>query len=133
MIGSGIDLFDVARLARQVSRDGADILDELFTQAERASCERLGVPVRGYAERFAIKEACFKALGTGKIGDMSWRDIDVSVIGPGRFSLALSGATAQWARTVGISSLAAATAVVSGRALAWVVAQGRHTEVADGV
>ena len=69
MLGTGLDIIDIARFEREIARHGDGLLDELFTPGERA-VDRLRRPAAGYAMGYAAKEACFKALGTGKIGHM---------------------------------------------------------------
>jgi holo-[acyl-carrier protein] synthase len=122
--GAGLDLFDVARMEREAARQGTPFLDELFSGDEQAACARGSRPAVGYAARFAVKEACFKALGTGKIGTMAWRDIEAAAAGPGRFVVTLRGETARLAERRGICRLLVAWSATRRHAVAWVVAEG---------
>jgi holo-[acyl-carrier protein] synthase len=65
IIGVGSDLCDARRIAKVLDRHGDRFLDRIFTRAERAKAEGRAKPVETYAKRFAAKEACSKALGTG--------------------------------------------------------------------
>lgn len=119
LTGTGIDLVDVARIERALARDDADLLGELFTPSERAACVATRRPGAAYAAVFAAKEACFKALGTGKIGRMAWTDIDVTPALPA--SMVLRGETARVAAERGVGRIHVSLAVAGGAALAWVV------------
>jgi len=119
--GAGIDLFDVARIDREVARHGASLLDELFTPSERAFCLALRHPARGFAIRYAAKEACFKALGTGKIGGMSWHDIQVTTTPHGTAEITLRGETAREADAQGIGRILVTTTTTPRQAVAWVL------------
>lgn len=74
---------------------------EVFTPGEISYCESQRYPERHYAARFAAKEALYKALGTGKVGAMSWLDIEVRRDDSGKPSLTLSGATESEALRLG--------------------------------
>lgn len=138
--GVGLDLFDVARIERDTSRHGPDLLHELFTPAELAECGALRRPAQGHAERFAAKEACFKALGTGKVGRMRWHDIQVSLAPGGQATVTLSGETADEAAAHGVTHVLLSVSSTPVRAVAWVVCARAATRVsgpqegaADGI
>ena len=80
IIGIGSDLIDIRRVAKVIERHGDRFLDRVFTDAERARAGRRAksekMVVATYAKRFAAKEACSKALGTG-IGRVHWQDIEI--------------------------------------------------------
>jgi holo-[acyl-carrier protein] synthase len=75
--GIGVDLVDVARFARAAARHDPGFLESLFPPAEIAWCAARRDRDRQLAARFAAREAVLKALGTGLVGTMSWRDIEV--------------------------------------------------------
>ena len=81
IIGIGSDLIDITRVARVIERHGDRFLDRIFTDAERARAARRAksekMVVATYAKRFAAKEACSKALGTGIRRGVWWRDMGV--------------------------------------------------------
>ena len=84
IIGLGSDLVDVRRIARSIERYGERFLGRIFTAAERAKAESRANTVETYAKRFAAKEACSKALGTGFRRGVFWRDMGVVNLPSGR-------------------------------------------------
>jgi holo-[acyl-carrier protein] synthase len=96
ILGLGNDLIDIRRIERSLERFGDRFIERMFTPVERARAER-GLPQSRpatYAKRFAAKEACAKALGTGFAQGVFWRDIGVVDLGGGRPGLALTGGAA---------------------------------------
>ena len=95
IIGIGSDLIDIRRVARVIERHGERFLDRIFTDAERAKAERRAktekMVVATYAKRFAAKEACSKALGTGIRRGVWWRDMGVVNLPGGRPTMKLTG------------------------------------------
>jgi len=91
IIGLGSDIVDVRRIARAIDRHGDRFLDRIFTAAERAKAERRARAVETYAKRFAAKEACAKALGTGFRRGVFWRDMGVVNLPSGRPTMKLTG------------------------------------------
>ena len=91
IIGIGSDLIDVRRVAKVIERHGDRFLDRIFTTAERARAERRAKSVETFAKRFAAKEACSKALGTGIRAGVWWRDMGVVNLPSGRPTMQLTG------------------------------------------
>jgi holo-[acyl-carrier protein] synthase len=91
IIGIGSDLVDVRRIERTIERHGARFLERIFTETERARAERRANRVETYAKRFAAKEACAKALGTGLRRGVFWRDMGVINLPSGRPTMKLAG------------------------------------------
>jgi holo-[acyl-carrier protein] synthase len=91
ILGIGSDLCDVGRIERVIERHGERFIARIFTPAERARAERRANPAATYAKRFAAKEACAKALGTGLRSGVFWRDMGVVNLPSGRPTLKLSG------------------------------------------
>jgi holo-[acyl-carrier protein] synthase len=95
IIGIGSDLIDIRRIAKVIERHGERFLDRIFTEAERAKAERRAksdkMVVATYAKRFAAKEACSKALGTGIRRGVWWRDMGVVNLPGGRPTMELTG------------------------------------------
>jgi holo-[acyl-carrier protein] synthase len=133
--GAGLDLFDVSRMEREIARQGTHLLDELFSRAEQASCAARRRPASGLAARFAVKEACFKALGTGMIGRMCWRDIETTPSAWGGMDVSLAGETARVASESGVRGIHVAFTVTRNHAVAWAVADSTNgsEEGADAV
>ena len=95
ILGIGSDLIDITRVAKVIGRHGERFLERIFTPAERAKAERRAknekMVVATYAKRFAAKEACSKALGTGIRQGVWWRDMGVVNLPGGRPSMLLTG------------------------------------------
>ena len=91
IIGLGSDLCDARRIAKVLERHGDRFLDRVFTPAERAKAERRANKAETYAKRFAAKEACSKALGTGLRDGVFWRDMGVVNLPGGRPTMKLTG------------------------------------------
>ena len=94
IIGVGTDLIDIRRIERTLARFGERFLDRVFTAAERARAEARLDRAAAYAKRYAAKEACAKALGTGFRQGVYWRDIGVLNRPSGQPILLLSGGAA---------------------------------------
>jgi holo-[acyl-carrier protein] synthase len=91
ILGIGSDIVDVRRMARVIERHGNRFLERIFTGTERAKAERRARRVETYAKRFAAKEACAKALGTGLRAGVFWRDMGVVNLPSGRPTMKLTG------------------------------------------
>jgi holo-[acyl-carrier protein] synthase len=91
IIGLGSDIVDVRRIARVLERHGERFIGRIFTAAERAKAERRANRVETYAKRFAAKEACAKALGTGIRRGVFWRDMGVVNLASGAPTMRLTG------------------------------------------
>ena len=92
VVGIGVDVFSVRRMARRLSQDGVGLRESLFTPEEIAYCEGKRSPAPHYAARFAAKEAAYKALGDGQPAGVSWRDAEVRNDPSGRSRLVFHGA-----------------------------------------
>jgi holo-[acyl-carrier protein] synthase len=75
--GIGVDLVEIDRMERAITRSGPRLVERLYTADERAYCGTKRFPYPCFAARFACKEAFLKALGTGLRKHMRWRDIEV--------------------------------------------------------
>lgn len=91
ILGIGSDLTDIRRIEQVISRHGERFLMRIFTAAERQRAEGRATRIETYAKRFAAKEACAKALGTGMRNGVFWRDMGVVNLPTGRPTLHLSG------------------------------------------
>jgi len=91
ILGIGSDLADIRRIAGSLERFGDRFVERVFTEVERARSERKGDPAASYAKRFAAKEACAKALGTGIRDGVFWRDMGVVNLRSGQPTMALTG------------------------------------------
>jgi holo-[acyl-carrier protein] synthase len=91
IIGIGSDITDIRRIEKVIGRHGDRFLSRIFTATERARAERRANTVATYAKRFAAKEACAKALGTGMRAGVWWRDMGVINLPSGRPTMQLTG------------------------------------------
>jgi holo-[acyl-carrier protein] synthase len=91
ILGLGSDIVDIRRVAAVLERHGARFTHRLFTDLERAKCEGRAQRAAGYARRFAAKEACAKALGTGFRAGVFWKDLGVVNLPGGRPTMVLTG------------------------------------------
>ena len=124
IVGIGVDLVEVARLARALARQGTRFERRVFTEAEIAACHERTDRDRALAARFAAKEACLKALGTGWSGGLGFSQIEVVRGVDGQPAIALHGKAAALAKDRGIvrvhvsltheSTVAAAVVVLEG-------------------
>jgi holo-[acyl-carrier protein] synthase len=98
ILGLGSDIIDIRRIERTIARYGDRFLARVFTDTERRKSERRAARVASYAKRFAAKEACAKALGTGLRNGVYWRDMGVINLRSGRPTMVLTGGAAEQLR-----------------------------------
>lgn len=91
ILGLGNDLIDIRRIEKTIERHGERFLARIFTDIERAKSDRRAQRAASYAKRFAAKEACAKALGTGLNLGVYWRDMGVANLPGGKPTLRLTG------------------------------------------
>jgi holo-[acyl-carrier protein] synthase len=91
ILGLGNDIIDIRRVERTIERYGERFLSRVFTDIERQKSDGRAARAASYAKRFAAKEACAKALGTGFRRGVFWRDMGVVNLPSGRPTLQLAG------------------------------------------
>ena len=91
IIGIGSDIVDIRRIEQTFARFGDRFLERIFTDVERAKSDRRAQRAASYAKRFAAKEACAKALGTGLRAGVFWRDMGVINLPSGKPTMRLTG------------------------------------------
>jgi holo-[acyl-carrier protein] synthase len=91
ILGLGNDLIDIRRIETAIERHGERFLSRIFTEIERAKSDRRAQRAASYAKRFAAKEACAKALGTGLNRGVYWRDMGVVNLPGGKPTMVLTG------------------------------------------
>ena len=101
IIGLGSDLIDIRRIERTLERHGGRFTARIFTEIERAKSDRRRERAASYAKRFAAKEACAKALGTGLARGVFWRDMGVVNLPGGKPTMQLTNGAA--ARLAGLT------------------------------
>jgi holo-[acyl-carrier protein] synthase len=95
IIGLGSDLIDIRRVEKTLERHGERFTHRVFTEIERVKSERRRQRAASYAKRFAAKEACAKALGTGLSQGVFWRDMGVVNLPSGKPTMRLTGGAAE--------------------------------------
>jgi holo-[acyl-carrier protein] synthase len=95
ILGLGSDIIDIRRIETTLARHGERFLNRVFTDTERRKSEGRAARAASYAKRFAAKEACAKALGTGLRRGVFWRDMGVVNLRSGRPTMQLTGGAAQ--------------------------------------
>jgi holo-[acyl-carrier protein] synthase len=95
ILGIGSDLCDIRRIEKTLARHGERFSQRIFTEIERNRAERKANRAATYAKRFAAKEACAKALGTGMNQSVFWRDMGVVNQRSGQPTMVLTGGAAE--------------------------------------
>ena len=102
ILGTGVDLAEVARIREAIERYGARFIQRIYTPLEIAYVERKANRFERYAARFAAKEAGMKAIGTGWKGGVRWQDFEVSNLPSGQPTLRLYGVASRVAEKLGV-------------------------------
>jgi holo-[acyl-carrier protein] synthase len=122
IVGSGVDLIEIERIARSIDRFGERFLGHVFTPEEIAYCRRKQrSAAQSFAARFAAKEAAAKALGTGIAAGVGWKDIEVRREPGARPTIHLSGAAASRAAALGVRHIALSLSHTGAMAIAQVL------------
>ena len=91
ILGIGSDIIDIRRIERTLERFGERFIERVFTETERRKSDGRANRAASYAKRFAAKEACSKALGTGFRAGVFWRDMGVINLSSGKPTMQLTG------------------------------------------
>jgi holo-[acyl-carrier protein] synthase len=121
VIGIGTDMIEIARIAQSIDRFGERFLSRVFTSGEIQYCRRKKNSAESLAARFAAKEACAKALGTGISRGIGWLDLEVTREPGARPMLELRGRAAQRAAALGVARVSLSLTHSRDTALAVVV------------
>jgi holo-[acyl-carrier protein] synthase len=105
IVGTGVDLAEVARIRASIERFGSRFTDRIFTTAEIAYVERKANRYERYAARFAAKEAGMKAIGTGWKGGVTWHDFEVANLPSGKPTLRLHGVASEVAKRLNVRNI----------------------------
>jgi holo-[acyl-carrier protein] synthase len=124
IIGTGIDIVEVPRIAAAVERFGERFLNRVFTASEIRYCRSKQNAMERFAARFAAKEAGFKALGTGWRHGVTWKDIEVGREPGGRPTIAFSGQAAEFAARMGARRASLSLSHTAEQAIAHVILEG---------
>ncbi len=95
ILGIGNDIIDIRRVEKTLERWGDRFVQRIFTEVEQKKSDRRKLRAASYAKRYAAKEACSKALGTGFRSGVYWRDLGVVNLPSGRPTMQLTGGAAE--------------------------------------
>jgi holo-[acyl-carrier protein] synthase len=121
IVGTGIDIAEVPRIAESIERFGDRFLRRIYTEGEIQYCASKANRVERYAARFAAKEAAMKALGTGWSRGVRWRDIEVVRQPGGRPTLKFHGKAAEFAARLSAKNIALSLSHTPEQAIASVI------------
>ena len=107
ILGIGSDLIDIRRIEKTLERFPERFVNRIFTETERRKSEHRTNRAASYAKRFAAKEACSKALGTGFRRGVFWRDLGVVNLKSGKPTMSLTGGAKEWLNTLVPDGMAA--------------------------
>jgi holo-[acyl-carrier protein] synthase len=124
IVGTGIDIAEVPRIAEALDRFGQRFLQRIFTPGEIRYCDSKANRVERYAARFAAKEAAMKALGTGWNHGVRWRDCEVVRVPGGRPSIVFHGKAGEVAARLGVKNASLSLTHTSEQAFAQVILEG---------
>lgn len=121
ILGTGIDITEVPRMAAAIERFGERFLRRIFTEKEIRYCDSKANRMERYAARFAAKEAALKALGTGWRGGIAWTDVEVCRQPGSRPTLVFAGKAAEFAARLGVERTALSLSHTAEQAIASVI------------
>jgi holo-[acyl-carrier protein] synthase len=124
LIGTGVDLIEVERIAQSIERYGERFLRRIYTDDEIAYCSRRRSSAESFAARFAAKEAGAKALGTGISRGVTWSEFQIEREPSGRPILELRGRAAQLAAELGVKRISLSLTHTGSLAMATVMMEG---------
>jgi holo-[acyl-carrier protein] synthase len=124
LIGTGVDLIEIERIAQSIERYGDRFLRRVFTDQEIAYCSRKRDSAESFAARFAAKEAAAKALGTGISRGVTWNEFQVTRKPGDRPTLELRGRAALLASELGVRNISLSLTHTATLAMASVMMEG---------
>ena len=124
IVGTGIDITEVARIAAAIARYGDRFLQRVYTPREIAYCQSKRNAHERFAARFAAKEAAMKAIGTGLRRGVTWQDVEVGRESGGRPTIIFTGKAAEFAAKLGTRHVALSLTHTEETAMAQVILEG---------
>jgi holo-[acyl-carrier protein] synthase len=124
IVGTGVDIAEVARIRETVARFGERFLKRVFTPEEIRYCTSKANTEERLAARFAAKEAAMKAIGTGLRHGVTWQDVEVVRQLGGRPGLRLTGKAAEFAAALGCQRIHLSLSHTEDQAIAHVILEG---------
>ena len=125
VIGIGTDITECLRIARMIERHGDLFINRVYTDEEIRYCQNRKQATQHYTGRWAAKEAILKALGTGWVRGISWRDIEIRNEPGGRPVVAVRGGTKEVVERLGVAKLLISISHCHTHATAYAIALGR--------
>jgi holo-[acyl-carrier protein] synthase len=122
IIGIGTDITECLRIARMIERHGELFLERVYTSAEISYCQSRKQSTQHFTGRWAAKEAVLKALGTGWVQGISWRDIEIRNEPGGRPRVAVGGGVKELVQRLGVTRLLVSISHCRTHAAAYAVA-----------
>lgn len=130
IIGIGTDITECLRIARMIERHGEMFLGRVFTPQEIRYCQSRKQSTQHFSARWAAKEAVLKALGTGWVRGISWRDIEIRALDGGKPVVAVRGGVKQIVEHLGVSQLLVSISHCHTHATAYVLAIDERQSIA---
>jgi holo-[acyl-carrier protein] synthase len=124
ILGTGVDIAEVPRIAAAIERFGERFLKRVFTEAEIQYCGSKHNKVERFAARFAAKEAALKAIGTGLRMGISWQEVEVTRLPGGRPTITFHGVAEQFAKKLGAKRAHLSLSHTEEHAIAYVILEG---------
>ena len=121
IVGTGVDIAEVPRVAAAIERFGERFLKRIFTDAEIKYCDSKHNRVERFAARFAAKEAALKAIGTGLRMGISWREVEVTRLPGGRPTISFHGVAGRFAAKLGTKHAHLSLSHTKEHAIAYVI------------
>ena len=121
IVGTGIDITEVPRIAESIQRFGDRFLRRVYTEGEMKYCDSKANRMERYTARFAAKEAAMKALGTGWSHGVRWRDIEVYRQPGSRPTIRFHGSAAEFAARINAKNVALSLSHTPEQAIASVI------------
>jgi holo-[acyl-carrier protein] synthase len=128
ILGIGTDITECLRIARMIERHGELFIDRVYTEEETHYCQNRKQSTQHFAGRWAAKEAVLKALGTGWVRGISWRDVEIRNEPGGRPVVLLRGGALEVATKLGIRRVLISISHCRTHATAYAVAVGERKE-----
>ena len=130
ILGIGTDITECLRIARMIERHGDLFINRVYTPAEIRYCQSRKQATQHFTGRWAAKEAILKALGTGWVRGIGWRDIEIRNEPSGRPVVAVRGGAKELVEQLGITKLLVTISHCHTHATAYAVAVGERDEAA---
>lgn len=126
IVGIGTDIVECLRIAQMIERHGETFIGRVFTEYEIEYCSTRKAATQHYAGRWAAKEAVLKAIGTGWIRGISWRDVEVRNQKGGRPTIALGGGAREVCEKQGVTEILISISHCRSHATAYALAIAEH-------